>query len=172
MDGDFIAIHDTQSQHGKGYFDMDGLEAARQFTAAVPFARILGVEFQEVGAERVVATMPYVMDRTNHVHTVHAAAEFGLGESATGVLVFFAFQEALAQGYIPVVANASIGYKRPAPGDLRAEATLTAEARSAALATLASDGQARVTVPVTISNPDGKNACEMTTEWALIKPRA
>jgi uncharacterized protein (TIGR00369 family) len=151
---------------------MDGLEAARQFTAAVPFARILGVEFNEVGAERVVATMPYVADRTNHVHTVHAAAEFGLGETATGVLVFFAFQEALSQGFVPVVANASIGYKRPAPGDLKAVATLSAEARTQALAQLASDGQARVTVLVALTNADGKSACEMSTEWALIKPRS
>lgn len=151
---------------------MDGLEAARQFTAAVPFARLLAVEFLEVGAERVVATMPYVTDRTNHVHTVHAAAEFGLGESATGVLVFFAFQEALSQGFVPVVANASIGYKRPAPGNLKAEATLSPEARAQALAQLANAGQARITVPVTLTNADGKTACEMSTEWALIKPRS
>jgi thioesterase domain-containing protein len=146
-------------------------EARRVFGDRVPFAKALGVEFMEVEPERAVVSMPYVRERTNHVSTVHAAAEFGLGESAAGTLVFMAFQDLAAEGYVPVVATASIVYKRPAPGDLRAEATLSQADQARARVDVANAGKARVTLPVTITNADGSVACEMQTEWAIIKPR-
>ena len=152
--------------------DTTGIDEARRlFGDRVPFAKTLGVQFEEVGLERVVVSMPYVRERTNHVATVHAAAEFGLGESAAGTLVFMAFQDLAAEGYVPVVANASIAYKRPAPGDLRAEATLSKDEQARVRADVASAGKARVTLPVTITNANGVVACEMQTEWAIIKPR-
>lgn len=155
-----------------GMADTAGVEEARRvFGDRIPFAKILGVEFVEIGPERAVVSMPYVRDRTNHVSTVHAAAEFGLGESAAGTLVFMAFQDLAAEGYVPVVATASIAYKRPAPGDLRAEATLSKEEQARVRADIASAGKARLTLPVTITNADGGVACEMRTEWAIIKPR-
>jgi thioesterase domain-containing protein len=150
---------------------MASLDEARLFSGRVPFARALGVRFEEIEPERVVVSMPFAPERTNHVNTVHAAAEFGLGESAAGALVFTAFASAMHEGFVPVVANASITYKRPAPGYLRAEAALTVEERARALEQLASEGKARFNVPVTITNADGKIACEMVTEWAIIKPR-
>ena len=146
-------------------------EARRVFGDRVPFAKALGVEFDEIGPERAVVSMSYARERTNHVATVHAAAEFGLGESAAGTLVFMAFQDLAAEGYVAVVAGASIAYKRPAPGNLRAEATLSKEEQARVRADVASAGKARVTLPVTITNADGVVACEMRTEWAIIKPR-
>jgi thioesterase domain-containing protein len=157
---------------GGGMADAAGVEEARRvFGDRVPFAKALGVQFEEVGPERAVVSMPYVRERTNHVATVHAAAEFGLGESAAGTLVFMAFQDLAADGYVPVVATATIAYKRPAPGDLRAEATLSKEEQARVRADIASAGKARLTLPVTITNADGVTACEMQTEWAIIKPR-
>ncbi|HEX9035834.1 MAG TPA: YiiD C-terminal domain-containing protein [Ktedonobacterales bacterium] len=151
---------------------MSGVEEARQvFGDRVPFAKTLGVEFEVIEPERAVVSMPYARERTNHVGTVHAAVEFGLGESAAGTLVFMAFQDLAEEGYVPVVANASIAYKRPAPGDLRAEATLSQAEQTRVRADIASAGKARLSLPVTITNADGVVACEMQTEWAIIKPR-
>lgn len=152
--------------------DTTGIDEARRlFGDRVPFAKTLGVQFEEIGPERVVVSMPYVRERTNHVATVHAAAEFGLGESAAGTLVFMVFRDLAAQGYVPVVASASIAYKRPAPGDLRAEATLSQAEQARVRDEVASAGKARVSLPVTITNAGGAVACEMQTEWAIIMPR-
>lgn len=146
--------------------------AKESFADRVPFARELGLRFDETGPERAVVSMPFATQRTNHVNTVHAAAEFGLGESASGTLVFAVFHDLSGEGFVPLVASSTIAnYRRPAPGDLRAEATLSKEEQARVRADLATAGKARFTVPITITNADGAVACEMRTEWAIIKPR-
>lgn len=143
----------------------------RTITERVPFARELDVRVEQVEAGRVVASMPFAVKRTNHIGTVHAAAQFGLGETVSGALAFAAFADLQQAGYLPVVATASITYRRPAVGDLRAEATLAPEEQARARAEIASEGKARYNVQVTITNAGGETVTEMLVDGALIIPR-
>ncbi len=143
----------------------------RTITERVPFARELDVRIEQVEANRAVASMPFAVERTNHVGTVHAAAQFGLGETVAGALAFATFADLQQAGYAPVVATASITYKRPAAGDLRAEATLSPDEQARVRADIASAGKARYNVQVTITNADGETVTEMLVDGALIIPR-
>lgn len=137
----------------------------------VPFARTLGIRIERVDADRSAVVLPFAHELSNHVGTVHAAAIFGLGESAAGALVLVTFGDLQQQGYVPLVAGASITYRRPASGDLRAEATLSPDTQARIRADLASAGKARFPMRVTISNPDGETAAELDVDWAVITPR-
>ena len=148
------------------------LEMIRQMiTERVPFVRALDVRIEQVEADRAVARMPFAVERTNHVGTVHAAALFGLGETVSGVLALAAFADLQQAGYLPVVASASITYRRPATGDLRAEATLSPDEQARVRAEIASEGKARYNAQVTITNADGEVVTEMLVDGALIIPR-
>src|SRR5947209_20571074 len=104
---------------------MADLEMVRTImTQAVPFNRVLGLQFVAVGDERAEVVMPEAPERLNHVGTAHAAAQFGLGEAASGAMVMSAFADLQGEGYIPLAASAQIAYRRPASGELRAVATL------------------------------------------------
>jgi uncharacterized protein (TIGR00369 family) len=143
----------------------------RVITERVPFARELDVRIEQVEAGRAVASMPFAVKRTNHIGTVHAAALFGLGETVSGALAFVAFADLQQAGYLPVVANASITYRRPAVGDVRAEATISPDEQARARAEIASEGKGRYTVQVTMTNAAGETVTEMQVEGALIIPR-
>ncbi|HEU0025882.1 MAG TPA: YiiD C-terminal domain-containing protein [Ktedonobacterales bacterium] len=148
------------------------LETIRRMIAErVPFVRALDVRIEQVEATRAVASMPFAVERTNHIGTVHAAAQFGLAETVSGVLALAAFADLQQAGYLPVVASASITYRRPAAGDLRAEATLSADEQARVRAEIASEGKARYNAQVTITNADGEVVTEMLVDGALIIPR-
>jgi acyl-coenzyme A thioesterase PaaI-like protein len=138
----------------------------------VPFAQHVGAHVTSVGAESAVATLPAAADKLNHVGTVHAVAQFGLGEVATGGLALGAFAREMAEGYAPVAASATIKYVRAGRGDLRAEARFTQADQEAARAQIVESGKARFTIPVQIFDSSNQLISEMTVEWALIKPRA
>ncbi len=143
----------------------------RTITERVPFARELAVRIEQVGPDRAVASMPFATQRANHIGTVHAAAQFGLGETVAGALAFVAFADLQRAGYLPVVASASITYHRPAGGDLRAEATITPDEQARARAGIASEGKGRYTVQVAMTNAAGETVTEMRVDGALIIPR-
>ena len=82
-------------------------------TQAVPFNRVLGVQFIAVEAERAEAMLPEAPERLNHVGTMHAVAQFGLGEATSGAMVLAAFTDLQGEGYIPLAASAQITYRKP-----------------------------------------------------------
>lgn len=148
------------------------LEAVRSlFMDNVPFARVLGVQVTAVAPERVEVTLPESPDRLNHVGTVHAAAQFGLGETASGVMVISAFSDLQGQGAVPLAANATITYRKAARGELHAVAILSADEQARVRNDLATGNKARFTVPVQLLDRDENVTSEMNVEWALLGPR-
>ncbi|HEY7019475.1 MAG TPA: YiiD C-terminal domain-containing protein [Ktedonobacterales bacterium] len=141
-------------------------------TQAVPFNRVLGLEFIAVEAERAEVVLPEAPERLNHVGTIHAAAQFGLGEAASGAMVMAAFADLQGEGYIPLAASAQIAYRKPSKGDLRGVATLSIAEQERVRAEVQTNGKARFSVPVQLLDAQGVVTTEITVEWALIKPRA
>jgi uncharacterized protein (TIGR00369 family) len=143
----------------------------RQLLEAVPFSRVLGVEITAAGPGEVEARLPDAPERHNHVGTVHAVAQFGLGETTSGVLLIATFNDLRARGFVPVMADVAIHYHRPARGDLMAQATLTPEEQVRIRNEVQSAGRSRVTIPVTLTDASGTPTTDFELAWVLLKPR-
>ncbi|MEU7475170.1 DUF4442 domain-containing protein [Lentzea sp. NPDC042327] len=132
---------------------------------AVPYVKTTGIDFDEVSATRVVASLPDDETLRNHVGGPHAAMMFGLGETASGAVVMAAFAQHMAKA-TPLVARADIAYRKLAMGPLKAEAVL---GRSADEVLAELDGGTRPEFPVTvtITNAEGVTTGEMVVVWTL-----
>jgi acyl-coenzyme A thioesterase PaaI-like protein len=152
---------------------MADLEMVRTLmTQAVPFNRVLDLQFVAVEPELAEVVLAEAPERLNHVGTIHAAAQFGLGEAASGAMVMGAFADLQGQGYVPLAASAQIAYRKPSKGDLRGVATLSTAEQARVRADVETNGKARFSVPVQLLDAQGVVTTEITVEWALIKPRA
>lgn len=152
---------------------MQDIEAVRRLMMdAVPFNRVLGVQVETVEAERAVVVLSEAEERLNHVGTVHAAAQFGLGEAASGSVVVGTFSDLLEGGMVPLVTTATIRYRRGARGELRGIAHLPAAEQQRIRDDIAQVGRARFTVPVEVQATDGMLTSELEVEWILLKQRS
>jgi acyl-coenzyme A thioesterase PaaI-like protein len=138
---------------------------AETMKQVVPWVRTTGIEFEEVSATRVVASLPDDETLRNHVGGPHAAMMFGLGETASGAVVMAAFAAHMGKA-TPLVARADISYKKLALGVLRAEAVL-GRAAEEVLAELESGTRPEFPVTITITNADGVTTGEMIVIWTL-----
>lgn len=131
----------------------------------VPWVKTSGVEFVEIGADRVVAELPDAEELRNHIGGPHAAMMFGVAETASGAVVMAAFAQHMDK-VTPLVARAEIAYKKVALGVLRAEAVLGRPAAEV-VAELESGTRPEFPVQITITNADGVTTGEMTVIWTL-----
>lgn len=131
----------------------------------VPWVKTSGVEFVEIGADRVVAELPDAEELRNHIGGPHAAMMFGVAETASGAVVMAAFAQHMDK-VTPLVARAEITYKKVALGVLRAEAVLGRPAAEV-VAELESGTRPEFPVQITITNADGVTTGEMTVIWTL-----
>ena len=141
-------------------------------TDAVPFQRMLGPRVESVAPERVTVVLPESPERLNHVGTTHAAAQFGLGEATSGAMALVAFWDLQDKGYAPVVTSASVTYHKPARGQLRGEATLSAEEQARIRGEIAAGGRPRFTIAVRLTDQAETLTTELRFEWTLLAPRS
>ncbi|GAB3453844.1 DUF4442 domain-containing protein [Streptomonospora sediminis] len=135
------------------------------FLAAVPFARTLGVEFLELDLGRVVMRLPDNADHHNHFGGPHAGAMFTLGESASGAIVIGTFGDLLDRS-LPLAVESDIHYRKPAMGDIIAEATLT-RPRAEIVAELDAGGRPEFAVDIELRTTDGTVTGSMSVTWTL-----
>jgi acyl-coenzyme A thioesterase PaaI-like protein len=131
----------------------------------VPWVTTAGVEFTEVGADRVVCTLIDVENQRNHVGGPHAAVMFGLAETASGAVGLASFAGELSRA-TPLVVSSEIRYRKLAKGDLTAEAVLTRPAAEV-IAELDSGERPEFAVDCTIRDAQGVTTAEMTVLWTL-----
>jgi uncharacterized protein (TIGR00369 family) len=143
----------------------------RQLSESVPFSRLLGVEITSARPGEVEARLPEAPERHNHVGTVHAVAQFGLGETTSGVLLVSTFSDLQARGFVPVMADVAIHYHRPARGDLFGKATLSPEEQVRIRDEVQSTERSRVTIPVTLTDAGGTPTTDLELAWVLLRPR-
>lgn len=136
--------------------------------SVVPFNAHVGLELVEAGEGRAVVRLPDSPATKNHVGGPHAAAMYAAAEAASGAAVFSAFGDQLAD-VIPLLAGASVDYRKLAMGVALARAELGAT-REAVLEALASSPKgAEVPVRVTIEDASGRAVAEMSARWFLRK---
>ena len=89
----------------------------------------------------------------NHVGGPHAAAIFGLGETAAFCVLLEVFGDLVEAGAVPLVKSAEIGYAAVATGPLLAAARLTGD-ETGARTSMAERGRATFDVEVLFRRED------------------
>jgi acyl-coenzyme A thioesterase PaaI-like protein len=100
----------------------------------------------------------------NHLGTVHASAQFSLAEAASGQWLLDRFGAAAAE-YAAVVRRADLKFRRPATGELTAQASAPPEEAERFLETLTRRGRATMEVRVEVLAADGSATLESVFEW-------
>jgi acyl-coenzyme A thioesterase PaaI-like protein len=147
-------------------------DVQQMLTEGVPFNRVLGIRVASIAPDQAEVTLPAAPERENHVGTVHAAAQFGLGEAASGAMVVSAFGDLQAQGYVPLAAGAQIVYRHPARGNLLGVATLAADEQRRIRAEVDERGKARFTVAVQLFDAQDAVVSEVSIQWVLVRQRS
>jgi uncharacterized protein (TIGR00369 family) len=137
------------------------------FSAAVPFARFLGIAYDEVAPGRAVLRLADDPAKHNHIGTLHAGALFSLAESASGLAMMATVAERLAT-VTPLAARAEITYRKVARGDVTATARVEPPVDEV-LATLDAEGKVRFPVVVELADASGEVCAVVTVDWHLRK---
>lgn len=135
------------------------MNAATEFVVGLPFNERIGMLAEESG-HLALGEDPTLH---NHVGTVHAGALFTLGEAASGVAIA---EVVTALGAMPIAKGASISYRRPAIGRIRAIGKI-AEDLEAVRSRLNADGKTILEVKVSLTDAAGVEVGEMTVTWHL-----
>lgn len=127
--------------------------------AAIPFNRFLGLQ-----ANGPTLTLPADPNYLNHLGTVHAGAQFALAEAASGQWLLTRFG-AEAAGNLALVRHADVKFRRPATGELTAQADVTPDEAERFLDTLSRRGRAAIEVRVPLLDAEGSVTLEASFEW-------
>jgi acyl-coenzyme A thioesterase PaaI-like protein len=131
-----------------------------------PFARTLAPHVISVGAGEVDIEADVPATWNNHMGGPHAAALFGLAETAAAGIVVSVFEDLVGSGAIPMVKSAEITYTSVAYGHVSAHASFSGD-EAGVRSSLEQRGVAVFPVDVTISNADGVETARMTAQMAL-----
>ncbi len=95
--------------------------------ASVPILEAMGIRLVEVAPGRAVAELP-PEPNINHFGVTYAGSLFSVAEMLGGVLSLVTFDlEGELAGFVPIVKESTIRFRRPALGVVRAAAELSDE---------------------------------------------
>jgi acyl-coenzyme A thioesterase PaaI-like protein len=144
------------------------MEMGQALLDAVPFNRTLGIEVVAVTANAVTLRLPLRPELANHIGTMHAAAQYALGEAASGALNFLIFGEQLAQ-VTPLNKSAQIEYRRPSHSGLIARGELSDEAIQMVRDAFAKEGRAKFSTAIALyDESDPKTIVTVITVESVI----
>lgn len=133
------------------------------FGKLVKFTGTTGIKIEELTDRRAVITLKNKKSVQNHIGSVHAVAGILIAESATGYLVGMNVPDSS----VPVIKTIKADYVKRAKGNMKAVASLTDEQISA-MQTL---DKGETTVPVVVTDADGKEPILMEMVWAWTPKR-
>lgn len=121
----------------------------------LPFNLHTGVEVRSVepGRAQTVLRQDHRLD--NHIGTVHAIAELAPAELAGATAVGSRLGPLYAAGYLPLVRDLRVRYRKPARGELVATASFGAEEAAAIQAAVDAGERAACDVEVDVSDAEG-----------------
>lgn len=132
----------------------------------MPYNAMVGVRILAMDGGRAQGALAARPEVGNHVGTMHAGAQFSLIEAVSGAAVSSAFLDMLGRA-VPLAQGAELTYRRPARGDVVAEALLDAETIARVRAELESSGRSRFDVRVSVTDAQGTLATEATMRWYI-----
>ena len=108
-------------------------------------------------------------DVHNHLHTIHAAAQFALAEAASGDFLQTRFA-ALASAHVGMVRRSKVTYRSPARGTIYARPSADERRLREFESRLVTRGRAFVSVDVTVCDTAGTVTMSGEFEWFVQKP--
>lgn len=129
----------------------------------VPILGAMGIEVLESGAGRAVALLPFEPNR-NHVGTAYAGSLFSVAEVLGGILALSSFP---LEGYAPVIRSMSIDYLKPALGDVRARAEMTATEVERVIAEAAATGKSNYELIVEVVDGSDVTVAKTVGQYQL-----
>ncbi len=125
----------------------------------IPFVRHIGIKENE---EKL--SLDLKKSVCNHVETIHAAAQFTLAETESGMRLQSLFPE-LEQKVIPLVRDAQIKYKKPATQKITAISFVEEEAIEKFKSQFEKKGRALLQIRVEIRDINGVLTSEARFTW-------
>ncbi len=109
----------------------------------IPFVKHIGIEKNEEGTVKLKPTVRV----ENHIETIHAAAQFALAETQSGLYLQTLFPEYRGK-VMPLLRESSVKYKKPATSTLTASAYVEEGVKEKFLIAFEAKGRAIITVYV------------------------
>lgn len=125
---------------------------------AVKYAGTSGIIVEELTENNAVISLKNKKPVQNHIGSVHAVASVLIAESATGFLVAMN----IPADSVPVIKTIKADYLKRAKGDMRAQAKLS----PAQIKMIKTQEKGEVSVPVIVTDAEGKEPIEMEMIWA------
>lgn len=132
----------------------------------LPFNKFIGLQ---KGKDDYLISLPTGEQYTNHLGTVHASALFAVAEAASGEYLLGALGS--AEGYIPVVRNVEIKFKKPAKGSVSAKASVNGPEIERIKEELLQKGRALIKVNVEVVDELDTTALTAVFEWFIAKEK-
>lgn len=132
----------------------------------MPYNAMLGVRIVEMEGGRARGELASRPEVGNHVGTMHAGAQFSLLEAVSGAAVSSAFLDLLGRA-TPLAQGCELTYRRPARGDVVAEAALDPDEIERVRLELDSQGRAHFDVAVAVTDSQGTLATEAVMRWYI-----
>ncbi len=130
------------------------------FGRTVRFVRTAGVQFEDLTEERALLHIPNRKRVQNHIGGVHAAAMALLAETSSGAVLGMSVPD----DRVPLLKSMQVDYMKRAKGDLWAEATLDAAARTR----IREEEKGEIVVPVKVTDETGEEPVQCRMLWAWI----
>ena len=125
----------------------------------IPFVKFIGMKEKD---EKLSLNLKKTV--CNHVETIHAAAQFTLAETESGMRLQSLFPE-LEQKVIPLLREAQIKYKKPATQKIIAYSFVEEEAVEKFKQQFAKKGRALLQIRVEIRDIEEVLTCEARYTW-------
>uniref|UniRef100_A4XPQ9 Thioesterase n=1 Tax=Ectopseudomonas mendocina (strain ymp) TaxID=399739 RepID=A4XPQ9_ECTM1 len=133
------------------------VEIARQLTEQqIAFVRRSGLQAEVLEPGFVRLCMP-LEGNQNHIGSMYAGALFTLAEIPGGALFLTSFD---VQRFYPIVKELNLRFRRPASGDIRVEARLSAQEIDDLQARAAREGKAEYLLELQLTGADGEVVAE------------
>lgn len=128
------------------------------FGKTVKYTGTTGIVVEELTTGRSVITLKNKKSVQNHIGSVHAVASVLIAESATGYLIGMN----ISDDCVPVIKTIKADYVKRAKGNMRAEASLTAQQ----IKEIQSSTKGETVVPVKVTDAENKEPILMEMVWA------
>lgn len=130
------------------------------FGRTVRFVSTASVQFEDLTEERALLHIPNRKRVQNHIGGVHAAAMALLAETASGAVLGMSVPD----DRVPLLKSMQVDYMKRAKGDLWAEATLDAAARTR----IREEEKGEIVVPVKVTDETGEEPVQCRMLWVWI----
>lgn len=131
---------------------------AVQAVGSVPILEAMGVRVVEVGPGRAVAELP-PEPNVNHFGVTYAGSLFSVAEMLGGLLSLATFDltdDGELAGFVPLVKESTIRFRRPALGVVRATASLSDDEVTRVRADALATGKGEFVLEATLTDAAGE----------------